>query len=115
MIGLPVSCVNILAEDWQAVMTPAPAADSADAAGDTMASERCPSEPHEGTESLRINIKLLDDLMNMASELVLAQPAVDPAGTRRILGCRLCCNVDRLTSSIQEKIMPDPDATGGTL
>ena len=120
VIGLPVSCVNILAEDWQAVIaTPAPAADSADAAGDTMASERCPSEPHEGTESLRINIKLLDDLMNMASELVLARnrllTLLEPE-KKRIPGLPpVLQNVDRLTSSIQEKIMLTRMQPVGTL
>lgn len=110
VLGLPASSVHLLAEDWQAVIaSPAPAADYAGSAGDTTASGCSPAEAHEGAESLRINIRLLDDLMNMASELVLARnrllTLLEPE-KKRIPGLPpVLANVDRLTSSLQEKIM----------
>lgn len=120
VIGLPASCVNILAEDWQAVIaSQALAAGSAGEPIDTMTMERYLAEPNEGAESLRINIKLLDDLMNMSSELVLARnrllTLLEPE-KKRIPGLPpVLQNVDRLTSSIQEKIMLTRMQPVGTL
>nr|WP_320026387.1 chemotaxis protein CheA [uncultured Acetobacterium sp.] len=120
VIGLPANCVNVLAEDWQsASAAQANAAGSDREAQDAMLMERCQTDTYEGAESLRVNIKLLDDLMNMASELVLGRnrllTLLEPE-KKRITGLpQVLQNVDRLTSSIQEKIMLTRMQPVGTL
>lgn len=66
-------------------------------------------KPVTANETLRVNVNLLNDLLNMASEMVLARNQLlraldvhrkDIQGLAPILQ-----NVDRLTSGMQEKIM----------
>ncbi|KAF5071166.1 CheW-like domain protein [anaerobic digester metagenome] len=120
VLGVPANAVNVLPEDWQSgVLPPALKTGSDDDGRNAMPIERGAAEINEGAESLRVNVKLLDDLMNMASELVLARnrllTLLEPE-KKRIPGLpSVLANVDRLTSSIQEKIMLTRMQPVGTL
>lgn len=120
VLGVPAECVHVLTDDWQKAEAPPalwPLAETDP--GEDFLSSLDPSETREGSESLRINIRLLDDLMNMASELVLGRNRLltlledekkHIAGLSEVLQ-----NVDRLTSSMQEKIMLTRMQPVGTL
>lgn len=110
VLGLPAGSLHVLAENKEnREAGPAMVADPEPDASHDKLIDLVPTEFAEGSESLRVNIRLLDDLMNLASELVLGRnrllTLLEPekkgiAGLPQVLQ-----NVDRLTSSIQEKIM----------
>lgn len=110
VLGVSASDVHVLPENWEettAAQVLEPGSDTD--LSDHQLNERYPVELNEGSESLRVNIRLLDDLMNLASELVLGRnrllTLLEPE-KKRIAGLpQVLQNVDRLTSSIQEKIM----------
>ncbi|WP_052307076.1 hybrid sensor histidine kinase/response regulator [Acetobacterium woodii] len=119
VIGLPANCVHVLTENDEKMVTDQPLVPSDLDATEKKQTELRPTDINEGSESLRVNIKLLDDLMNLASELVLGRnrllTLLEPekkviAGLPQVLQ-----NVDRLTSSIQEKIMLTRMQPVGTL
>lgn len=120
VLGLPPECVQVWSEDWQkAVTTPAilPLAEADPV--DEIQNDLCLADNHEGSETLRVNIRLLDDLMNMASELVLGRnrllTLLEPEKTRIAGLTQVLQNIDHLTSSIQEKIMLTRMQPVGTL
>lgn len=110
VIGLPAASVHVLPENWEKTAPEQALVPISDPdASDKTQNDLCPADTNEGCESLRVNIKLLDDLMNLASELVLGRnrllTLLEPE-KKRISGLpQVLQNVDRLTSSIQEKIM----------
>lgn len=120
VLGLPPECVQVWSEDWQKTVTSPAILSLAEADPvDEIQNDLYLADNHEGSESLRINIRLLDDLMNMASELVLGRnrllTLLEPE-KKRIAGLTpVLQNVDRLTSSIQEKIMLTRMQPVGTL
>lgn len=123
VLGLPPTCLHVLSADWQKSLTAAPGLALAEPGAAEppadMGSDLGLADQPEGAESLRVNIRLLDDLMNMASELVLGRnrllTLLEPekkaiAGLPQVLQ-----NIDQLTSSIQEKIMQTRMQPVGTL
>lgn len=110
VLGLSASHLHVLAENREVTAAePVLVQSSEPDANDDKRLELPPVEFNEGSESLRVNIRLLDDLMNLASELVLGRnrllTLLEPE-KKRIAGLpQVLQNVDRLTSSIQEKIM----------
>lgn len=113
VLGLPADCLHLLSADWPKApaapgLLPLAESDWIDPPDDIPNDLRL-ADHQEGSESLRVNIRLLDDLMNIASELVLGRnrllTLLEPekqgiAGLPQVLQ-----NIDYLTSSIQEKIM----------
>lgn len=74
VLGLPSSCITVLTENLDTpVVEPLRFLGSEPDLGALQGSDRCPPESSEISESLRVNIRLLDDLMNLASELVLGR------------------------------------------
>jgi len=120
VIGLTAGSVHVLAEDWEK---------TADQQSNRLVSDKerfdekqdylLQVDNNEVSESLRVNVKLLDDLMNMASELVLGRNRLLTLlenEQKKISGLtQVLQNVDRLTSSIQEKIMLTRMQPVGTL
>lgn len=110
VFGLPASSVHVLAESGEVtVAEPVLMPDRDPDASDDKLTALSQPEFNDGAESLRVNIRLLDDLMNLASELVLGRnrllTLLEPE-KKRIAGLpQVLQNVDHLTSSIQEKIM----------
>lgn len=86
---------------------------------DLMAEKKLCQHRVDNAESLRVNIRLLDDLMNLASELVLGRnrllSLLEPEMKHISELPPVLQNVDRLTSSIQEKIMLTRMQPVGTL
>lgn len=110
VLGLPPSSLHVLAENREVTAVESVLVQSREPdANDDKLLELPAVEFNEGSESLRVNIRLLDDLMNLASELVLGRnrllTLLEPE-KKRIAGLpQVLQNVDHLTSSIQEKIM----------
>lgn len=110
VLELPPNSLHVLVEKGeQTVTAPALVSVSDLDVSNEKQNDLRPADINEGSESLRVNIKLLDDLMNLASELVLGRnrllTLLEPE-KKRISGLPpVLQNVDRLTSSIQEKIM----------
>ena len=110
VIGQTADRVHVLAEDWEkAVGTQSILPDSDKEPIEEKQDYLLQADNNEVSESLRVNVKLLDDLMNMASELVLGRNRLLTLlehEKKKISGLtQVLQNVDRLTSSIQEKIM----------
>ncbi|WP_303867583.1 chemotaxis protein CheW [Acetobacterium wieringae] len=110
VLGLSSSCITVLTENPDTpVVEPLRFLGSEPDLGASQRSDRCPPESSEISESLRVNIRLLDDLMNLASELVLGRnrllTLLEPEKKRISELPQVLQNIDRLTSSIQEKIM----------
>jgi two-component system chemotaxis sensor kinase CheA len=110
VLGLPASSVRVLAENKEnTVAEPVLLLSNEPEANEDKLLELPLVEFNEGSESLRVNIRLLDDLMNLASELVLGRnrllTLLEPEKKRIAELPQVLQNVDRLTSSIQEKIM----------
>ncbi|MDO9491914.1 chemotaxis protein CheW [Acetobacterium sp.] len=120
VLGLPPNSLHVLAEkDEQTAAAPVLVPISDNDVCDEKLIEVPLTDFNEGTESLRINIRLLDDLMDLASELVLGRnrllTLLEPE-KKQISGLpQVLQNVDRLTSRIQEKIMLTRMQPVGTL
>ncbi len=120
VIGLPANCVHVLTpNDEKALVDQTMGAIYDLDPTEKKQPELRPTDINEGSESLRVNIKLLDDLMNLASELVLGRnrllTLLEPE-KKEIPGLpQVLQNVDRLTSTIQEKIMLTRMQPVGTL
>lgn len=120
VIGLMADSVHVLDEDWE---KPADAQSMLPATDKDLLDERqsglLQADNIEGSESLRVNVKLLDDLMNMASELVLGRnrllTLLEHEKTKISGLAQVLQSVDHLTSSIQEKIMLTRMQPVGTL
>ncbi len=87
--------------------SPPPAPPTSPAAGRTEPETKAKPAAGQSTESLRVNVRVLDQLMNRAGELVLArnqllqaQSLWDKQGVRAA-----CQRIDLVTSELQETIM----------